>query len=405
MKPYTHLYCIPTNRPVEQSFRSFIPEITEAIESGLLLEDDILFAVIDDGDALCNEINRTFMMSYFAESNIASLHISNDMRGQLVQHCCGDDTSLLALFNSEGTNYGAIANVCSLLGAAVGAEYIHRRDSDTLLFSSEEGLVSPLMVELKAIAENEHSVIIGSNYFCNSDVDVRIFSESESLEKELYYMLGNTDESLSEKMALSSEPSFCKPTWEPIPPEGMWPDMGNICFGSLYKEVPFPPHPETLGSDYFLTAVASFSGKSMVLHNQRVIHEYQEERSTTAYLCRYYANLARYIDYNEYYFPLLEALEGSESCADALKKSLTELTELQSNRTARSTVLDSFIVLFTKLETAQSVAIAEAIEAQREQILDQSELWARKHLQLLEQWPAMMARAETYEPLPVKVEA
>lgn len=405
MKRYTHLYCIPTNRPVEHCVRSFIPEIEAAIESSLLSKDEILFAVIDDGDAFCNEINATFMKSFFEDRDIAGIHISNTMREQFVQHCCDDDAALQVLFNSEGTNYGAIANVCSLLGAAVGAEYIHRRDSDTALFASDEGLVSPLMVELKAVKEYDKCVIVGSNYFCNSDVDVRIFSRNESLEKELYYMLGNTEESLSDKMALSSDPAFCKPQWELIPPEGMWPDMGNIAFGSIYREVPFPPHPETLGSDYFLTAVASFGGKSMVLHNQRVIHDYREERSTTDYLCGYYANLARYIDYNEFYFPLLEALEGADDLAHSLTENLRKVTKEDVDRAERSSVLDSFIALFRRLGTAQGEAIAEAIREQKVEILDHTELWAQRHLQLLTEWPTMMTRAETYEPLLTKVGA
>lgn len=405
MHKYKHCYIIPTNRAVAHSLQSYIQEIREAISLGLINKDDIIVTVLHDGDEeLCKE-NLETMHRLLETEDISWLYVSREMKNQFVKHFCGDDSELQEIFKKVETNYGYIATISSLIAYVLGAEYLHRRDSDTALYTSSCGTtVSPLHTELKVLQEKSDCSVVGSNYFCNNDVDVRLFEDAPHLERQLYYMLGNTEESLSEKMALSAEPELVEPQWADIPEEGMWPDMGNIAFGPLYKEVPFPPHGTTLGTDYFLTAVASFRGDRLVLHNQRVLHEYRENRSTLPYWEKYYCSLAKYVDYNEFYFPLFESLSGASSSREAMIQSLKE-NNVEESRVERTKVLLRFSGIFSELEDEKGFAISEAIKNEIDSILNHTEKGAERHLTLLEKWKDIKERAVTFDHFQIRNQA
>jgi phenylpyruvate tautomerase PptA (4-oxalocrotonate tautomerase family) len=233
----------------------------------------------------------------------------------------GKPDLIVDLMLPRQVSYGACTNRVFLIGAALGCESVHRRDSDVAYQTRDGVRLFPIHHELTSLGRRAADVadevsevvldpvhagkpvvMVGGSLVGELSVDI---AEIRQLDPETYYDIVSqwAAEGTSEqqKRALVEE-SFTgagaetftgdHSTLDLVDP--MRVEMSNISFYQVQEEVPLPPMTETIGSDYFLIHLVPDSRLPGVLHNRNIINYYTPERKTESAFYAYHLRLAKF---------------------------------------------------------------------------------------------------------------
>lgn len=151
----TRLVYIPTNRPFEAALHSVVAEIEAA---RTVVTDDLQLLVVDDAPAEASRVNAAAVEQVRRAHGLAVLELTPVRWAKLVDDILAEaglpgpvsEAARSALVKPTGS-YGAGPNKAALVGAALGAVSLHRRDSDLLTDYDPETGSSALTVEIRLL--------------------------------------------------------------------------------------------------------------------------------------------------------------------------------------------------------------------------------------------------------------
>jgi hypothetical protein len=314
---------LPTHRECGATIDAVAAEAAYAVEHFAV---EVALLILDSADEATFALHAKAVEALPDTPNVTVTHLDEagqrHFLRQVIQSAGVAKPDLIAdLMLPEQVSYGACTNRAFLIGAALGCESVHRRDSDIEYQMSDGVEVFPIHHELASLgrraadAASEVSevlldpvhagkpvVLVGSSFVGELSVDIE---EIQQLDPAAYYDIVSQwaaeGSSEQEKLALVEE-SFTGAGNEAFTRDHstlglidpMRVDMSNISFYQVHEEIPLPPMTETIGSDYFLIHLVPDSRLPGVLHNRHIVNLYTPDRKTEPAFYAYHLRLAKF---------------------------------------------------------------------------------------------------------------
>lgn len=404
-KTFEHILIIPTNRRIEDCFKSYLREARRMEKR--LAPAKIIFCVLEDGNDDVSSANESFF-NKTGELDVPTKYVSRSLREKFVKNICHIRPELERSFLGASINYGRVTNLSSLIGAYYCCKFMHRRDSDTLLYSENGEDLYPSDFEIPTLTDpGKNALVVGGNYFLNWNSDLYLFEQNEGLIREFFRLLDIPDfvHDILINKSIKGDLVPTRKNREIFLTDGPYPDMGNVSFSAIYKEVPVSPRDNAMGQDYFIIRCLMVLKKGVYLHNSNVVHCYEAARRSEDHLLDYYARLANTIDeitiYREFYKEL--AMRRDQGLFVSTQASLAgALKKLPMVRAEREERLTLYRNLISKTNWVRKEHLIKRIEAQTSEVLDEGERSIKDHLVLHSVWRELMKSAQASEALEVR---
>ena len=314
---------LPTNRECSATIAALAAEAAYAAEH---FPVEVAVLILDSTDEATFAVHATAVEALPDTPNVTVTHLDEAAQRRFLLDVTGraglgKPDLIVDLMLPRQLSYGACTNRAFLIGAALGCESVHRRDSDIAyqtwdgepLFPVHHELISlgrraadaadaVSEVALDPVHAGKPVVMVGGALVGELSVDI---AEIHQLDPAAYYDIVSlwAAEGTSEqhKRALVEE-SFTgagdetftgdHSTLDLVDP--MRVEMSNISFYQVQEEVPLPPMTETIGSDYFLLHLVPDSRLPGVRHNRHVINFHTPERKTESAFYAYHLRLAKF---------------------------------------------------------------------------------------------------------------
>lgn len=354
-----HSYWIPTNRDVEACISSYLEEIDYWYKlSGMSIPIFVLDSGVND-----IEQKNSFVIGELAKKypHLSIKHVSLNCQQKIVSallQAHNLPSELINFIVPSNTNYGAVMNKIAIFAAMLGSNFIHRRDSDTVL---QQNCPYPLELEILALKRSRLSefvsepAAVGGGYVGEWSMDLKPFIRISPALFSTFWSCLDVDESLHnaifEKLDNDSRSFYKNDSINYTDKAGFFlPDAGNVAFTSFYKLFPCLPS-NAMSSDYSLFRFARGLGLPIIYHQRRVVHEYHKERGNN--VDGYLKSLLKYCDLRPIYTELERQINqavvsGSISASDhpqnAIANFLQEIS--QRNTDKRMENLHRFLTNF-----------------------------------------------------------
>jgi hypothetical protein len=423
---YDHIFTIGTNRFLGESLESYLEEIRFMEKS---LKQKVPFLIIDESELEIEQRNRALIeklqtlyptailihMDALAQKNYFNYFLES-----------GVDQEIVDLLNFTGLSYGRLINKQFLLAATFGADYIHRRDSDTKIkanfgFPSEMELAflgknvseaNHLMPSIDLNYNDEKPIyLVGSGYSGGSDWKIdysMLLPEDPHLIMQINDMLGYSQE-LNEKyfVEITTKSNVVQEKVKYLPKKDhSSPDCGNISFYQIHKYLPSSPIPNTIGTDYFVTFLLKNLDLPIVYHNQFVFHEFTADRKKDnfVYAANYWPRVVNYMDYYQAFGArMLSTLNGVMQTLITIEdldtqKLFDETAETESQIIERRERISKFgeLLISAQNEHLNEIGMLFKDIAFQNKIIRNSNLGFENHRKLLAEWKHLIKVAANY---------
>jgi hypothetical protein len=311
------LFYIPTNRACGPSLTRYLQEAARLRE---IQDSPVLFALIERDDKPYVADHGQRIALAVAETGLSAYHLTKTVQWSFISRVVnaagfyGDEAAALtALLLPEGVCYGAGPNKAALFAAALGADTMHRRDSDTnpLIHDGAPRYAAELEARLAGFTINSLSeevgnaesvdrdspiLFVGSDYVGDPPVDRMELAELsldlmleherlehptatyEDLEKGVrrYFLERNANVYLHDSVEVDTTGAT---------------ELGVSCIHRVFLDLPEMPIRATLGCDYFQKNLLYRLRWPVLYHNRRVLHQFSSDRNTRG-------DLDQFVDYN-----------------------------------------------------------------------------------------------------------
>jgi hypothetical protein len=319
-----HTYWIPTNRVVRPCLASYVREL----DYWRRLTGEVVPAfILDSGNPAVEKVNEDAVVEVGAQYPMLHIqHVSYHEQRALVSRViqsAGLPTSYVDYFVPGSTNYGAVMNKIALFAAANGSDFIHRRDSDTVL---QDNCPFPLEAEMLALrrigAEGGDGAVtpaaVGSGYVGEWNMDLKPFIAASPELFSVFWQCLGVDSSLHEQIYATldqgSRDYYQHDGVRYTDKNGFnLPDAGNVVLAKIYQLFPSLPS-NAMSSDYMPFRFARGCGIPIVYHQRRVVHEYHAERGDN--IDGYLKSLLKYSDLRPVYGALESAIRAEKIAVD-----------------------------------------------------------------------------------------
>jgi len=423
-----HIYAIPTHRQCSESLDSLIREVTLS-ESGFCRdhEVDISVVVVDASEPEAAAKNRAALKTLSTKLNRFNTHhftveSLDDMCNEaLIALGARNREELSPLLTGNKYSYGMAANRTFLLAAFFGADYLHRRDSDTFLQHTEaKNVLSPLDLELKYLGKklgpagvvsprasapylSDRIYMVGSGCVGDWSVDYEDLVEKniESLYRlvqvskpampyaeikdyvDRKYVLGSREKYERDFLSLKFE-SFI--------------DVGNSSVFEVYNQLPVSPAVQTSGVEYFFHEVLGALKMPKLYHNRKTIHRYDSGRYDKDKANSYHLTKAKARCLAPLYASLYKTIaaepgeyfESGVFNADKISDCLMLLAD-KNIRREQEGILTLMANSYTETGITKYVEAAKYILSQKSAILEQSVRDVYNHALLTKEWPNLIS--------------
>ncbi|MFE6776536.1 DUF6271 family protein [Streptomyces sp. NPDC057702] len=314
---------LPTNRPSVPMVTALCAEAAYAVRH---FPVEVHVLVLDSADPTARAAHAEALASVREVPGVVLHHLDEDAQRaflrEVIQRAGVPKPELtLDLMLPADVSYGACTNRAFLIGAALGCDSVHRRDSDSSYQELAGEPVYPIHHELTSIGEVAREaarrvdatdleaaylerpvVLVGASFVGELSVDI---SEIRQLDPDVYHdvvgLWAPTHWSAEQKRELVDE-SFTGAGTEPFTADHalltvvdpMRLDMCNISFHQVHEAVPLPPATNTIGSDYFLMHLVHDAALPGVLHNRHIVNFYTTERRTDAGFAAYQLRFTKF---------------------------------------------------------------------------------------------------------------
>lgn len=225
-----------------------------------------------------------------------------------------DETRFRRLLDPEGVAYSAGPNKAALIAAALGADVLHRRDSDLAVMDRSAGPAFPGVLESRAIGRSIEAVdpianvdrvptdervgivgFVGSAYWGDPPHDRRALLAIDPDFVVQIERLSSPNSSPEELRAEVEEYFVTEPAlrydddFYEVDLTGRT-ELGVSCIVRIFLQLPEMPIADTLGCDYFQKNLLYQLGRPVLFHSRKMEHRYTDGdarrndlRATTAY--------------------------------------------------------------------------------------------------------------------------
>ena len=413
------LFTIPTNRPCIDGAASYVDDI-KRVENEY--KEKIEFLVLGNGSDEVEKKNSTDFDSYNSKNDFKIHYIPKKKQKEwlrkLVNEAAVDKKDdLYRILEPDETiiNYGAVLNKSFLIGAALGATSIHRRDSDTKN-PKELDTYSPLEYEMKYLGKKysdceelkfdsqDDIYFVGGNYSGEWAGD---FSALYQKDPTLLYrhvalnFPGRPMEEIAE-LAEKRYGSIDKGEEKEEPVKLVMDrmiELGNCGFYKIYEKYPVSPAARTTATDYFIHDLMFDSNLPNVYHNVRVEHYHTKERENSEWFFDYHLRSARYKVYNRIMKRFFKAYReeyksGNLMSGKELSKIMKDQFDKWDYKDEGTHVLKELQSIFLDSEIPEYVELSKRIAANTEMILGDVVNGVKDFILLLDNWGELINTAK-----------
>lgn len=416
---------LPTNRPCATTISAVHEEAAYAVTH---FDVEVHLLVLDSSDEAALAEHARAVRGLPAVAGVVVHHLDEaEQRGflrRVIERSGVAKPELtLELMLPDGLSYGACTNRAFLIGAALGCESVHRRDSDSR-YQHVDGLpVFPIHHELMSLGKRaadaaadvtetalaaEHAdktvAMVGSSFVGEMSVDIE---EMHRLDRDAYYdVVGlwapvhwsreKKRELVDESFKGAGSEVFAgdRSTLTLVDP--MRVDMCNIAFHQVHEWVPLMPAKDTIGSDYFLVHLVPDSTLPGVLHNRNIVNYYTGERRTDAGFTAYQLRFAKFflsmLYLNFVYDRMTEA--GSALLDERNRVRVPAIVELlrESALLDRAENVERLDIIDRSYRTlgGRYAEFADLLAERRERLLDEARGDIEDYALLTESWSALI---------------
>lgn len=414
------LFTIPTNRPCIDGAVSYVEDIKRVED---IYNEKIDFLVLGNGSDEVENKNTKDFETYNAKSDYKIHYIPKKKQKEWLIRLLSesnverkDDLYRILEPDENIINYGAVLNKAFLIGAALDAKSIHRRDSDTKnpkRFSD----YSPLEYEMKYLGKkynectelnfdsDEDIYFVGGNYSGEWAGDFsalyqknptllyrhvalnfpgRPMDEIVELTEKRYGSIDKNEEKEDESVKLVMDRMI---------------ELGNCGFYKIYENYPVSPAAKTMATDYFIHDLMFDSNLPNVYHNVRVEHYHTKERSNDEWFYDYHLRSARYKVYNRIMKRFFNAYRDEHKNGDLLSskdlsKIMKEQFEKWDYKKEGGRVLKELQSIFQDSEIPEYVELSKRISANLDILLEDVVSGVKDFILLLENWSELISTAK-----------
>jgi hypothetical protein len=421
---------LPTNRACAETISAVLEEAAYAAEH---FDVEVHLLILDSSDEPALTEHAKAAHESPSVPNVIVHHLGEAEQREFLQrviHRAGvaKPELVLELMLPSDLSYGACTNRAFLIGAALGCESIHRRDSDILYQVVNDAPVFPIHHELMSIGKRASDAVdgvdettldpnhahkpvtmVGSSFVGEMSVDI---GEMYRLDRDAYYDVVSlwapghwSDEKkrelVDESFRGAGSEAFTHDHSTLTIVDPMRVDMSNIAFHQVQEWVPLPPATDTIGSDYFLIHLVHDAALPGVLHNRHLVNFYTPERRTgpgfIAYQMRFVKFFLSMLYFNFVYDRMAEAGESLLDDRDQVR--IPAITEFVRESTLLDRVeniqrLDTIDRSYRKLG-GKYAEFADILASRRERLLDEAQQDNNDFALLIEAWAPMIHASRT----------
>lgn len=420
---------LPTNRPCAETIAAVA---AEAAHGARHFGVEVHLLILDSSDAPALTGHRAAVSALPREPGVVVHHLDEARQRAFLREVAtasgvADRDRVLDLMLPDRVSYGACTNRAFLIAEALGCESVHRRDSDSRYQSLDGEPVFPLHQELTSLGRRAADVtdlvsrsrldpahahrpvaMVGGSFIGEMSVDVE---EIRRLDPAVHHELVGLSvpegypeiwrrNLIEESFRGAGTTPFAADltTLTRVAPTRV--DMCNIGFDSrVYGAVPLPPATDTIGSDYFLIHLVHDARLPGVLHNRHIVNYHTGERRSDAGFVAYQVRLAKFLLSTPYFNAVYAA---AAAAGDTL---LDQAGRVRPDAVAAlvrdSTLLDPagnaerFDVIERSYRAlgGRYTAVAEALAARREPLLDAARADMEDFALLIDAWEPLVRAA------------
>lgn len=317
-----HTLVLPTNRECLSNIKAYI---LEGIYAQDVLNKDVSIVVIDTSDVQTQKSHDKLIKEY---KNMIPIFYFNDEKMDLflgttlssMKLSVETHKRLLKILNPKICSYGAAANKTFLVSAALGADYLHRRDSDTLPQKLEGRFLYPIEKELCYLGRKMDDLkdidletnftesedfkdspvfMCGGNYLGAWAADLKEMYESN---KDVFYdylSFGVPNEKkahvveLLEERYINQENKVYKELHvEKVSRKII--EVGNHGLYRIFQSLPLLPSVNAISTDYLYHNILAQLHIPMIYHNWHVHHNHTSDRKTLSWFFEYHMRLIKH---------------------------------------------------------------------------------------------------------------
>ncbi|WP_127360316.1 DUF6271 family protein [Actinacidiphila soli] len=421
---------LPTNRACAETISAVLEEAAYAAEH---FDVEVHLLILDSSDEPALTEHAKVAHESPTVPNVIVHHLGEAEQREFLQrviHHAGvaKPELVLELMLPSDLSYGACTNRAFLIGAALGCESIHRRDSDILYQVVNDAPVFPIHHELMSIGKRASDAVdgvdettldpnhahkpvtmVGSSFVGEMSVDI---GEMYRLDRDAYYDVVSlwapghwSDERkrelVDESFRGAGSEAFTHDHSTLTIVDPMRVDMSNIAFHQVQEWVPLPPATDTIGSDYFLIHLVHDAALPGVLHNRHLVNFYTPERRTgpgfIAYQMRFVKFFLSMLYFNFVYDRMAEAGESLLDDRDQVRiPAITEFVRESTllDRAENIQRLDTIDRSYRKLG-GKYAEFADIVASRRERLLDEAQQDNNDFALLIEAWAPMIHASRT----------
>lgn len=297
-----HVLYVPTHRPAPEAIDGYIHEAAFLSE---LLGQTVPFVLIEARPGPWVEHHADLVRQLGSERGVRTHHVTPESFDRFLGAILarlgashGESLHLARLVQPRGTAYGAGPNKAALIGAALGALVLHRRDSDTApavrdgvrRFPGEldvQAIGKPLRdVALRGEIQDRGDIVYlaASAYRGDPPIDRRSLFEAGREFVRGLEALASPGASEADMNAFLDEYFIGEPGRDHdedfLQLDGTAKaEMGVSCLFQVWRELPEMPILDTLGCDYVHKNLLYKLGRPVVFHSRKVLHRYDVTRT------------------------------------------------------------------------------------------------------------------------------
>lgn len=408
MNMFNRIYCVPTHRKMDhRNIHSYFNEVKYA---NTKFSQDILLVFFEDQDEKINLEDILYASQNY--SDVKYLYITrNEIKNllDLIYRKLPRKSKAIfkKIYPGENVNYGNIFNRIFIFAILVGADFIHRRDSDIQIdIDSNNRRVYPIDTEIVNLGRETSDgciYICGGGYKGKYNIDIEGLIKDNgkdySLVKQLFSCMSIPDsihDNIISTELIGNNQPFTSDSI--IENSENYPECGNLSVYRLFRFFPSSCQDFILGSDYFFIDVAACTGLNICYHNRAVIHQYTSERkANNIRIYNYWKGFLMLIDSQTYYHKFYESyligkkieLANSESnWSDSFIKNMKLCLKSFNNEfyeERKRKLLDSISIL-SQTQDNGILKSLDILSSEIDYIIDCTDIAIRQHIKLLKEW-------------------
>ena len=420
-----HCLTIPTNRECAIFLQKYCEECKYAKNNMNL---DIGFLIVDTNEESVSKRHKDILKKYSDDIDI--YYMDNKDQMKFLEFLVSKEQEkerqkLLEILNPSRCSYGAAANKTFLYATALGADFIHRRDSDTMPQEVRGKKIYPIESENEFLGKKYCSILncekinsvypevllCGSNYVGEWATDLK---ELYEYDKDIFYKycnlgvrnntsLKHLKEVLDKRYINEEAKKFTKDEFELT--FDKLAEVGNHSILDIFKYIPIIPACDATSTDYLYHNILAKMKIPMVYHNRHVIHQHEKfrdsESSFYTYQMKIFKHRGMYIIINKFLdelaydklFSYQEKLTiNTEYYIAQYEKVINEKYDVEINK-----VFDEIESIVSSVQIPKYQNVVKLFHKQREQLINDIYQDLDDYKFLLQMWSKLITNASLYK--------